>query len=407
MNLLLVRKNRHDRIIVCCQMCPCATLADNLSQLFVALCSILCSPYAPSMEYLAYLCSQVFLPYHMPLFKMACLILQHMPLVGGKKVSRTVCISLKRHLVYVSLTVPAWVRNCDVLTALAYYGLSNSPELKKLPRWMKREIRRRGRCIRPTSTSMAYVDACVCPMEDIGITECRLISKLASKAEIVSVKRCLLWKGCHILAKSITAEDVIAKSFLGRISRDIKSKEDILSVMHPMCSETAVWIEEKNYVLSVLVKHMLAALEKRYPCFFCTKAGHRILVAAYAGVGIMRILWNVCQEIRYLSWDISLFCKGTWTPVSFSREGTVAGLLEDTQAGLSDGSSPDDGTSSGMDKPSQEADAKNDAGHPGAEKDAPEGKGEEDTAAAVEAALATLDKAQIEALQKVFAVIYC
>ena len=316
MKQLIVRKNHHERVIICCPLCFWNTLSDNLSWLFM---SAFCA-YFPFVTCQGTLGNPVFRPQHMPLPGLFRLWLQQFPFVGTWKVRRTVCIYLNHHLIYVELTVALWIRNPDVLTTLTFMELSGSSELRNLPRWMQKEIRRRARHIRFASTSLAYERVHMHSVVDMDFTESSLLSidHLISKAEITSINRCLLWKGGAALARNITAKSIISQNSL------LKNME-YLSNMHPMCLEMAVMVYGVDHWLSSPVIYMLTALEQQYPCFFYTKVGSRMLSILYAGVGILHILQGTGVEFLCLGRQVSYYWQGITTPMSLMQVGAKKG----------------------------------------------------------------------------------
>ena len=307
MNRLIVYKNHRERIIISCPLYFWATLTDNLSWLFVS-CLLRCFPY---LKFQGRFGNPVFAPQSMSLLEMAGLILQQLPVVGARKVHLPVTICIKHHFIHVDVMVARWIDDSDILYALVYHQLRGSSELEKLPRWMRRDICRRARRAKLVSTKLSYENVCSRRATDI-ISKGAVIrtERLIFSAEIVSVTRCLDWKGCSKYARDITD--------LGTMPEIVKNI-GLLSSVHPMCYDLAVKAYSHSHWLSRPLICMLATFGKRYPCFFYSKAGSRMLAVIYIGVGVLSILRAISMELSALAQQACCFWRGDMVSISIEQ----------------------------------------------------------------------------------------
>ena len=332
MNQLIIRRNNRERIVVICPLCFWAALTDNLIWMF----GTLYMSCFPSKKYQCSLGNSVFRPRHMSLSEMLCLILRQLPLIGRRNVHRRVCITVKNYLIYVDVTADAWITDPRIFNALAFSELSNSPELRKLPRWMRKEIRRKGRQTKVVFTNVAYEYALTCSVSSFtssgdNLTQVRKMIRLVG---IASVDRCLIWKGASAIARSMNAREFKPWDY-------VADNRDYLVHLHPVCVELLSWIYGKSRLLSAPVLYMLIAIENRYPCFFYTEVGTRLLSVLYAEVGLIRILRSTGMELGRLAQQFLYLWQGTYLPVSFLNAGTQDGIECPWSQLLPQNSSPD------------------------------------------------------------------
>ena len=313
MNQLIFRRAHSDRTIIICPLCFWTILADDLRWLFMSWL----------MRYFPYLKIRdcfgnpvLFRPQHMPLMRMVQLMLKNFPVVRTWKVQRTVGIPIQNLVVQVDIKVAAWITDPAILYSLAITALSVSPELEKLPRWMRREIRRRARHIKIISTSWAYELVCRCERGNFATSKRLFKSQwLFSEAEITSVSRSLIWKGSAAIARSITKNGLPLTT---------AKKAVLLSGMHPMCAGIAVSLYNLNkdgYRLAVPTLNMLTALGQWYTGFYEKKAGKRLLSVIYGIVGLSRILQNTGKDLSCLAWQVFLIGRGDVGYLSLEQAG--------------------------------------------------------------------------------------
>ena len=308
MKQLVIRKNHHESFFIYCPLCFWALVTDKLSWLFAPLflrgksCGRLGNP--------------VFAPRYMSLLSMAWLMLQQVPFVGNRKVHRSVCIPVKTHLIHVDVLVDAWIKDSNLLMALAVYNLCNSPELKKLPHWMAREIRRRSKHMHFVSTCRAYKVRFRCSVDEMATSEDCLAfaEKVIASIKLSSISHCLIWKGSFAVARNITAKGLAPKDYL-------RDNVGAVLELHPICIEVIARINRKSYWLSTSVAYVLINVAKWYPAFFYTTTGSRLLSAIYTSVGLYRILQKTVMEIRSLMRQELRFWRGSQTPLSLELAG--------------------------------------------------------------------------------------
>ena len=336
MNQLIVRKNYPKWVIIRCPLCFWAALSADLSWYFASFLGAV----FPSLYYQGRFGNPFIPPQHMSLMEMICLMLKHFPFVGTRKVHRTVGISIKNYVIQVDVKIAAWITDPDVLYSLALFELNCSPSLKGLPRWMRREISKKARCIKLVSTSLPYGKVCARQAIIITLPEGKPIrtERLVSGAEIISVSRSLIWKGSADIARKITQDGLPLTA---------EEKRYLLSSMHPMCREIADMANTKAPLLGMAVVDLLTTLGLRYPCFFFTEKGSRMLSAVYGAAGFIRILRITRRDLSCLIQQVRCFWQGNIVPVGLKWAGSegrreyLRSLLPDTtviQDGLPDGS---------------------------------------------------------------------